>query len=273
MTPEILLAAQAAVQRGNGPMTISRIRTEVARVIKTRIKTASETPVKMPSATLFAQQLKEAFAGPPEQLGVYSWPKHGSSWIYCNRSLRTCIEEALLRALDREPLTAPKAAKAVRKALKYISETLALAEVKAAARELVASQQIVPVAPNRQCVMYLSRNWMAGQAVPPSAAVPASGTVSPSGNGSVSSLIPAIVERLQPGPGNYVRVGLLRNAPEIRGLVDSAVIQLADAGKLVLARYDGPRPVPDPDKWIYVEDERGDLFIGVALPRIEEVEA
>jgi hypothetical protein len=48
------------------------------------------------------------------------------------------------------------------------------------------------------------------------------------------------------------------------------VIHLADTRQLVLARYDGPRPVPDEEKWNYVEDDKGELFIGVALPRIEK---
>jgi hypothetical protein len=41
---------------------------------------------------------------------------------------------------------------------------------------------------------------------------------------------------------------------------------------LVLAKYDGPRPVPDDQKWIYVEDQRGELFIGVAISRASEAQ-
>jgi hypothetical protein len=80
------------------------------------------------------------------------------------------------------------------------------------------------------------------------------------------------VQRLQPGAGNYVRVDRLRSAPEVRAALDRAVIHLADMRALVLARYDGPRPVPDDEKWGYVEDDRGELFIGVALPRLERVD-
>jgi hypothetical protein len=58
----------------------------------------------------------------------------------------------------------------------------------------------------------------------------------------------------------------------VRAAFDTAVIHLADKRQLVLARYDGPRPVPDEEKWEYVEDDRGELFIGVALPRIERVD-
>jgi hypothetical protein len=66
-----------------------------------------------------------------------------------------------------------------------------------------------------------------------------------------------------------VRIDHLRNAPELLNPVDRAAIDLAEKGRLVLARYDGPRPVADEDKWRYIEDEQGDLFIGLAIRRVQ----
>ena len=83
----------------------------------------------------------------------------------------------------------------------------------------------------------------------------------------LASVIPRFVARLQQGPGNYVRVDHLRSVPEIRTIFDKTVIELADRRQLVLAHFDGPYPVPEDQKWIYVEDGTGELFIGVALLR------
>ena len=80
-------------------------------------------------------------------------------------------------------------------------------------------------------------------------------------------MIVAAVTRLQPGPGNYVRVDQLRQSPETRRLFDTAVIALADQGNLELAPYGGPRPEAEEERSRYVEDATGQLFIGVALPR------
>jgi hypothetical protein len=62
-------------------------------------------------------------------------------------------------------------------------------------------------------------------------------------------------------------VDQLRLAPEIRTIFDKAVIELADRREVVLAHFDGPYPVSADQKWNYVEDDKGELFIGVALPR------
>ena len=105
------------------------------------------------------------------------------------------------------------------------------------------------------------------------------------GEGSLRAVIPEVIARMQSGPGNYVRVDHLRMAPEIQAIFDKAAIELARAGKLVLGRYDGPRPIPEEDYHAYIhhripENVRGlgphserdeeDLFIGVALPRNQE---
>ncbi len=211
-------------------------------------------------AKRFPGELRKLLAEQPESPGIYVWPKYGPSQVYCGRPLRSCVEEALLRVLDTEPLTVAKAVEAVRKALRLLSEKPALTEVRAAARELASSKRIVAIFLNRQTAKYLSHAWMARQ-IPPAAR-----------DTPIAAMIPAIVERLQTARGNYVRVDRLRNAPELRGLVDRAVIQLADAGELVLARYDGPRPDEDKE-WLYVKDNDGERFIGVALPRFQEDEA
>jgi hypothetical protein len=212
------------------------------------------------AAKRFASELKKLVAEQPAPPGIYAWPKYGASQVYCSRPLRPCVEEALLRALEREPLTIPNGAKAVRKALRFVGEKRALAEVRAAGRDLAATKQLLVFAATRQSPIFVSWAWLKAQAP---------GELS---SETLERALPAVVQRLQPGAANYVRVDRLRNAAEVRAAFDKAVINLADKRQLVLARYDGPRPVPDDEKWGYVEDDRGELFIGVALPRLERVD-
>ena len=239
MTSELLEGARCAVQRSVGPITISQIMSAVKR------------EMKVPNQTRFAAEIKESL---PRLAGMYVWPKFGSTAPFCSRSLAACAEEALLQALDEEPLTATNAASAVKKALRYVSEKQILKEIKVLLPRLTTSGVLVRLAVG-QLGSYLSPRWMANRAR-------ADGSDSP-----LASLIPQVIARLQSGPGNYVRVDHLRMAPEIRAVLDKEVIQLADTGKLVLGRYDGPLPVPEEYEWSYIEDERGDLFAGIALPR------
>jgi hypothetical protein len=187
------------------------------------------------------------------------WPRHRGSRIFWNRPFRNSLEEAFGRALDIEALTVPRAAKPVSKLLHRVSANRALAELKIVAPQLAAEKRVLQVALNRQFVVYLSFAYL-------ERLIPARGA-----DVSIPDAILAAVERLQPGPGNYVRIDHLRNTPELRKPVDDAAIALSEQGKLVLARYDGPRPVPEGDKWNYIEDERHELFIGAALPRGERV--
>jgi hypothetical protein len=225
-----------------------------------QLQAAVEGRANAAGAKRFASELKKVVADGPAIPGIYAWPKYGASQVYCSRPLRSCVEEALLVALEREPQTIPKAAKAVRKALRFVGEKRASGEVRAAGRDLATSKQLLVFAATRQSPIFVSWAWLKAQAP---------GELSP---GTLERALPAVVQRLQPGAGNYVRADRLRNAAEVRAVFDKAVIHLADNRQLVLARYDGPRPVPDEEKWEYVEDDRGELFIGVALPRIERVD-
>jgi hypothetical protein len=223
-----------------------------------RLHAAVEGRASATGAKRFDGELRKLLAEQPALPGIHAWPKYGRSQVYCGRPLRACAEEALLGALEREPLTVPKAAKAVRKALRFISEARALAEVRVAGRDLAAAKQVLQFAATRQSPIYVSWVWLKAQG-------PAD-----SSSQSLERTLPGVVQRLQPGASNYVRVDRLRNTPEVRTVLDQSVIHLADTRQLVLARYDGPRPVPDEEKWNYVEDDKGELFIGVALPRIEK---
>jgi hypothetical protein len=248
MTLEEIQTIGVALLRAQKPMTASQLQAAVDG----RANTAR--------AKRFASELKKLAVAEPAIPGIRAWPKYGASQVYCSRPLRACVEEALLRALEREPLTIPKGAKAVRKALRLVGEKRCSAEVRAAGRDLAASKQLLVFAATRQSPIFVSWAWLKAQAP------------SQLPSHSLETTLLGVVRRLQPGAGNYVRVDRLRNAPEVRAALDRAAIQLADKRELVLARYDGPRPVPDEEKWEYVEDDRGELFIGVALPRIERVD-
>jgi len=240
MTGELLEAAKLAVQRSPGPMTVSQIGAAVQR--QTKVKGKDRLPA-------------EIRASLPGIAGIYVWPKFRNSPLFCSRPLALCVEQALLRALDEEPLSVIKAGSAVKKALRYVSEKHILKEIRVLLPRQTASGAIVRLATGRQSAIYLSRNWMAKRARVDG------------GDIALTSIIPADIARLQSGPGNYVRVDHLRLAPEIRGIFDKTVIELADRRQVVLAHFDGPYPVPEDQKWTYIEDDEGELFIGIALPR------
>jgi len=248
----------AAVQRSAGPMTISQIRTAVMQ------------KAMVPSVKEFAAEIREGLSG---QAGIYIWPEFKRSPLFYNRPLAACVQEALLRALEEEPLTVANAPKAVKRALKKVSEKLVVKEIKVLLPLLTASETIIRVPVGRQAGIYLSRKWMAKH------------TQAEGSEESLKAVIPEVVARMQSGPGNYVRVDHLRMAPEILAIFDDAVMELSRAGKLVLGRYDGPRPIPEEDYHAYIhhripqnlrgpgphsERDEEDLFIGVALPRDRE---
>jgi hypothetical protein len=193
---------------------------------------------------------------------IHEWPSYRRSQIFGSRPLRSAVEDAFVAALDDAPLTIAKAAKPVSRVLGRVSEERVLAELRGLAPKLAASRKIMQVPVNRQSVVYISMNYL-GRIVPAKAAT------NPTENMIIAAVnvIIAAVTRLQPGPGNYVRVDQLRQSPETRRLFDTAVIALADQSKLVLAPYGGPRPVTDEERSRYVEDGAGHLFI--AIPRHE----
>ena len=243
MTNELLEAAKAAVQRTPGPMTVSQIMAAVKR------------EMKVPNEHCFSEEIREALAGNAD---IYAWPKFRGSALFCSRPLPAAVEEALLNALDEEPLTVTKAVIAVKKALRKVPERHIVKEIKVLLPRQTASGAVLRLAAGRLSAIYLSRNWMLKRAQVDGSEAP------------MKQAISGAVARLQSGPGNYVRVDHLRRAPEVRTIFDKAVFELADRRQLVLAHFDGPYPAPEDQKWIYVEDDRGELFIGVALPRVEE---
>jgi hypothetical protein len=243
MTSELLEATKAAVQRGAGPMTTSQIWAAVKR------------EMSVPGKDRFSAETKESLPGSE---GIYVWPEFRRSPLFCSRPLAACVEEALLKALDEEPLTVTKAVLAVKKALRKVPEKHIVKEIKVLLPRQTQSGVVIRL-PVGQSAIYLSRNWMADK-----------GKVD-GGDSALTSLIRQVIARLQSISGTYVRIDHLRNAPELCAVLNRTLIELADAGELVLSRYDGPRPVPEENKWIYVEDEAGELFIGVALTREREI--
>jgi hypothetical protein len=247
---EQLEAVKAALLRADGPMTLKQIRT----AIKDEVKVSGEAT--------FKKEMKQILAHEP---GIYPWPEYRRSARYWSRSLASSVEEALLTALEDGPLTVPHAGLAVKKALRSLSEKRATDEARSLLPRLATAGKVISLAANRQSVIYLSRGWIAKLAQPEAAPEPV--------QDALSAKIPGAIARLQTGLGNYVRVDQLRHAPELCAVFDRAVIALADAGQLVLGAYDGPRPLPPKEKWLCVEDQRGELYIGVALPRSSPQEA
>lgn len=71
------------------------------------------------------------------------------------------------------------------------------------------------------------------------------------------------IKKLQSGEGNYVGTDLLHG----EGAVDPDVLfALANDGKIVLARYDGPKG-PGQNLKHMVEDSKGNIYIGAAVRR------
>jgi hypothetical protein len=242
MTNELLEAAKAAIQRSAVPMTIGQIRTEVGR------------ERKVPGKDRFIAEVGKTLRS---EAGVYVWPEFKRSALFFNRPLAASVDEELVRALDQQPLTITKAGAWVKKALGCVSETRVLKEIKVLLPRHTTSGRVIRLAVG-QVGIYLSKGWIAKQ-------------VERNGGGEgFGTVIPRVIARLQSGPGNYVRVDRLRAAKEFRTAFDHEVIRLADKGGLVLGRYDGPLPVPEDEAWAYVEDDKGELFVGVALPRSPE---
>lgn len=188
---------------------------------------------------------------------IHQWPTYRTSQMFASRPLRGAVEEAFALVLDESPMTIAKAAKPVSKILGRVSEASALTELRVAAPKLAAAGKIIQVPVTRQSVVYMSFSYL-GRIVPAKQVASA-----------IEKLIVDVVMKLQPGPGNYVRVDQLRWSAELRRFFDASVIALADQGKLVLAPYGGARPQAAEDRLHYVEDAAGHLFVGVALPRNE----
>jgi len=187
---------------------------------------------------------------------IHQWPSYRRSHIFSSVPLPMAVEEAFLTALEDAPLTVAQAAKPVSHIIGRVSEESALAELRRVAPKLASARKIMQIPVGRQSVVYMSVPYL-GHIVP----------TKPSN--AAEELILEVVTRLQPGAGNYVAVEKIRHSAELRRFIDAAVIALAARGKLVLAPYGGPRPETDEERSRYVADARGELFIGIALPRTE----
>jgi hypothetical protein len=202
-------------------------------------------------------KLLEALKQLAGQAAIHEWPSYRRSQLFSNRALRTAVEDGFIAALDEAPLTIAKAAKPVSQALGRVSEDSVLGELRGVAPNLAAARKIVQVPVNRQSVVYMSIPYL-GRLVP--AKSPAH---------TMEQVLLAAARGLESGPGNFVRIDDLRKSSELRRFIDAAIISLADQRKLILGHYGGPRPQSDDEKSSYLEDAKGQLFIGVALPRNE----
>jgi hypothetical protein len=247
MSSDLHAACLATIQQSDKPMTLSEIGNATGRKVSS----------KKAKAELLSElgHLRDAAA-------IHEWPAYGRSRVFWIRPLAECLAEAFERVVASELLTVPKAAGIISKKLHRVSEKAALAALEPVTAKLLADQRILQVAPSGQDIKYLSCKFVVHRFLPQPISPP-------SGDASIEAMILGAVEALQSGPGNFVKVELLRNAPDFRRRFDDAAIKLAREGKLVLMRYGGPRPVPEMEKKHYVEDLSGELFIGVALPLVE----
>jgi len=239
MESELSSACLTAIQAASKPMSLS----EISAACLGRSK---------PNA-----KLVEALKQLADLAAIHEWPSYRRSQIFSNRPLRSAVEDAFVAVLDGAPLTIAKAAKPVSRALGRVSEASVLAELRGVAPKLARARKIVQVPVNRQSVVYMSVSYL-GRLGPAKSAA-----------NTIEQLIIAAVKGVESGPGNFVRVDELRKSRALRNFVDTAIISLADQGKLILGHYGGPRPDNDEEKSRYLEDSKGQLFIAVAIPRNE----
>jgi hypothetical protein len=237
MDTELSNACLNAIRKASKPMSLTEIGAACLR--------------RKPNAKL-VEALKQ-LAG---RAIIHEWPSYRRSQIFANRPLRSAIEDAFVAALDQAPLTIARAAKSVSQVLGRVSQDSVLAELRGVAPKLAAARKIVQVPVNRQSVVYMSIPYLE-RFVPAKSA------------GDMEQWILAAVTRLQSGPGNFVKIDELRKSREFRHFTDAAILSLADQGKLILGHYGGPRPESDDEKSSYLEDPKGQVFIGVAIPRHE----
>lgn len=251
MNDEFSAACRSALQLAGTPLTLPQL-------------AAAMQGGKKPTPK-FTQELLERLRTLPKESGIFEWPKRGQSILFSDVSLRAATEDAFLTALAKQPLTVGQAAKPVSKLLRKVSEKRALVELRVAAPSLAAQKRVLQIAVNRQTVVYLSFAYLGN--------LQSQERAQPETKAVISTGILHAVARLQSGPGNYVGVDLLRHASELVEIIDNAALSLAMDAKLILARYDGPRPIPDDEKWCYIHDERGEIYIGAAIPREERMPA
>jgi hypothetical protein len=239
MESELRSACLTALQTTSKPMSLSEIGAACLGRSKPNVK------------------LIEALQQLTDQAAIYEWPSYRRSRIFSERPLRSAVADAFVALLDGAPLTIAKAARPVSQALGRVSEGRVLAELRGVATKLAEARKIVQAPVNRQSVVYISIPYLERLLPAKSAAH------------TIERLIVAAVKGLQSGPGNFVRVDELRKSRALRDVVDTIIISLAERGKLILGHYGGPRPQNDEEKSRYLEDSKGQLFVAVAIPRIE----
>jgi hypothetical protein len=205
-------------------------------------------------------KLTEALKHLVDRATVYEWPSYRTSRIFSGRPLRSAVEDAFVALLDDAPLTVSKAAKPVSQFIGRVSEEKVLAELRTAAPKVAAAHRIVQVPISRQSVVYMSPSYL-GRLVPTK---PTHGPTE-----TLDQLIVAAIKKLESGPGNFVSVQELRSSRALHDAMDATIISLADQGRLMLGHYGGPRPESDEEKSRYLEDKKGQLVIGIAIPRKE----
>lgn len=180
---------------------------------------------------------------------IHEWPPDSRGRLrFWNRALPQCLRDAVESALLEKPCTLPQAVAKVKPRLPGVAAPLVKSEV-ARLLQSLHGQGILHCEVFGRQAQYFSREW----------ARKISGSAE-----SLEQAIFAAVRQFEPGAGNYVAVYKLRTAPPVKARFDKALIALADRGQLILADYDGPRPVPEERAADFAEDAEGRLYVGAA---------
>ena len=163
------------------------------------------------------------------------------------------VAESLAEVLAEAPATPAECVRRVRKRLSRERGSHVEEEVRRQLRLLPAGGELLAIKAGRSTVI-LSRRWMARQAEP---AEPLEG------------IVEAAVREIESAPGNYVMVSKLRGAAVLQDAVDVTILRLASAGRLVLAGYDGPWPIPGERQADVILDGPTRAYVAVARPREE----
>lgn len=179
---------------------------------------------------------------------IHEWPPDSRGRArFWNRDLQQCLRNAIDEALLEKPCTLPQAVAKAKPRLPGVAAASVKSEVARLLQSLHGRGILHCEVFGRQA-QYFSREWARNI----------------SGGECLERAILAAVIDLEPGAGNYVAVYKLRMAPPLQAEFDRALIALADRGQLILADYDGPRPVPAERAADFAEDSEGRLYVGAA---------
>jgi len=191
----------------------------------------------------------------PESAGIVSWPNFGSQRnLFWNKSFAEAVRETLPQVLDDAPMTATQVMDALQKKVKKASPSGLKKEVPPQLRMLTAQSDLIQVGKHYCAPGYLRRVLRIDTQ-------PAD-----RGDGQLADLVVDAVRELETAQGNYVSIPDLRNSATFRKAIDSAILSAVRKGGLVLARYDGPAPLPGerPD---LLDAGEGAFFVGMARAR------